>query len=268
LIRPLFRPAVLAGGLIGALAFRCAIPAAVGQTVSGAPQPSYTAELLRCSTFAEQVESDIRIAGAGPTRSETAGRAGRWQLRAEPRVGRLAFEAWYDSLAVWRESSAGRQEPETDGLIGGRWRGTLGPTGEAVLLTTPFMPPDILLVADLSSVLADFFPPLPPRTLAVGEAWSDSTGRWIRRDADRGGARWFRWEIDAMGTMPQGTVGAERLREEGSVSWRDGVGPEFWRRHIVVDTEARRGLSGGAMLRSRVTQEILVIRVTEAGCRE
>ncbi|MEK7380072.1 MAG: hypothetical protein AAB075_03575 [Gemmatimonadota bacterium] len=234
MIRPLFRPAVLVGGLVGALVFQPAIPAAVGQTVSGAPQPSYTAELLRCSTFAEQVESDIRIAGAGPTRSETAGRL----------------------------------EPETDGLIGGRWRGTLGPTGEAVLLTTPFMPPDILLVADLSSVLADFFPPLPPRTLAVGEAWSDSTGRWIRRDADRDGARWFRWEIDAMGTMPEGTVGAERLREEGSVSWRDGVGPEFWRRHIVVDTEARRGLSGGAMFRSRVTQEILVIRVTEAGCGE
>ncbi len=256
------------GGLAGTLFFQPVVPAAAGQAVSDASRPSYTAELLHCSTFAEQVQSDIRIAGAGPTRSEAAGRAGRWQLRAQPRAEGLAFEAWYDSLAVWRESSEGRLEPETDGLVGGRWRGTLGPTGEATLTTTPFMPPELLLVADLSSVLADFFPPLPPRALAVGETWSDSTGRWIRRDPDRDGARRFHWGIDAMGTLPEGTVGAERLREEGNASWRDGVGPESWERRIVVDTEARRGLSGGAMLRSRVTQEILVIRVTDAGCEE
>lgn len=240
---------------------------ALGQAAGAVAAPSYSAALLRCTGFAESVASEIRMAGPSATRTEHSGRAGLLQVRAVPVTGGLDFEAWYDTLAVWRDGPEGRLVPETDGLIGGRWRGSLGPAGAATIQASPFMPPDMLPVADLSTVLADFFPSLPPRPLASGESWSDDDGHQITRRPDHDGVWSFEWKIDRARPLSTGAVGGERIREVGHVIWRDGVGLESWQRQITVDIEARRSLESGSSLRSRVTQSISVTRITESACQ-
>jgi len=51
------------------------------------------------------------------------------QVLAEVRAG-LAVEAWYDTLAVYREGPEGRYTPETGGILGGRYSGVLDPEGD------------------------------------------------------------------------------------------------------------------------------------------
>lgn len=260
------RQAVLLGGLTGLLLVPTAPSDARGQG-GLVVTPKYSAALLRCTVFAESVETEIRMAGPSGTSTEHTGRAGRLQVRALPATGGLDFEAWYDTLAVWRDGPDGRVVPDTDGLVGGRWRGSLGPTGAATLRAAPFMPPEVLPVADLAVVLTDFFPLLAPRTLAVGETWDDADGHQVTRRPDRDGAWIFEWRVDRARPLTTGAVGGERLHEVGQMAWREGTGPESWERQLTVDTEARRSLEAGSSLRSRVSQSITVTRVTESACQ-
>ncbi|NOT09999.1 MAG: hypothetical protein HOP28_17540, partial [Gemmatimonadales bacterium] len=61
--------------------------AAIAALLFAPPQalpPRYTAELLRCAAFLEQVESDIRTESRGPVQRERTGRTGVLVIRLAP----------------------------------------------------------------------------------------------------------------------------------------------------------------------------------------
>ena len=148
------------------------------------PAVGYTANQLSCARFLETVASQIRIEAAGRARHQTSDRRGVWQFRAVPSNGDVALEGWLDSLVLSRTSPETTINPDTDGLLGGRYRGTLSRTGVYTSRVRPFVPDEVAELAEMSRALDDFFPPLPLRALKAGEAWSDSLGLTIRRLPD------------------------------------------------------------------------------------
>ena len=77
--------------------------------------PAYHPLQLDCATYRQEVRTAIRLEGGRQRSQETTGRAGTLILRANARDTLVVLEAWFDSLAVWREGGGERLEPETDG---------------------------------------------------------------------------------------------------------------------------------------------------------
>ena len=232
--------------------------------------PRYDAARLACAVFEERVRTEVRAQEAGVPWQETGERFGRLVFRAQPEDGAIRFEAWYDSLTVRYDARAGRVEPDTDGLIGGRWAGRLAATGSVELVTRPFMPPDLREVSDLSDALVDFLPPLPAAPLAPGASWTDSLGLKVWRLADSAAAPGpvarYRWVIESRGALPVEADSTLRIRQqaedEGHFAWRDDLGVLGWKRRVTIETQLARVGRGGASHRGRVVQEIQVRRIT------
>ena len=232
--------------------------------------PRYAAAPLACAVFEERVRTEVRAQEAGVPWEETGDRFGRVVFRARPEDGAIRFEAWYDSLTVRYDARAGRLEPDTDGLIGGRWEGRLAATGSVELLTRPFMPPDLREVSDLSDALLDFLPPLPAASLAPGSQWTDSLGLTVRRLADstaaEGAVARYEWTIHSRGALPVEVDSTLRIRQEaedeGRLAWRDDLGVLGWTRRVTVETQLARTGRGGSSHRGRVVQQIRVRRIT------
>jgi hypothetical protein len=208
---------------------------------------------------------------------EKGTRRGLLQVRANPDPKGLAFEAWYDSLTVDYTRRDGKVTPDTDGLIGGRWSGTMLPHGQASLLERPFMPPELGEVSDLSDEMLDFFPPLATAVLAPGASWTDSLGLDVERlrDSSASGDRVlrFRWRITSQGGAPPAVVDTsvrlrQEIEDEGTLAWSETRGPLSWRREIVVTTRVGANRRGGTPTEGRVTQLVTVRRITNPdGCR-
>ena len=128
----------------------------------------YTAAQLDCATFREHSEGRLEAVTGARRRRETLRRDGVLHFRAHPAGDAIAIEAWYDSLALTRESPEATLVPDTDGLLGGRFRGTLSAAGRYAVEARPFVPDEVAEVADVGGALDDLLPPLPPRALAVG----------------------------------------------------------------------------------------------------
>ncbi len=95
-----------------------------------APLPlAYTAAQLHCARFAETSHSEIETETARGSVVATSDRDGIWSFRARDTVGGIALESWYDSLSLRRRTGGAEILADTDGLIGGRYRGLLGPSG-------------------------------------------------------------------------------------------------------------------------------------------
>jgi hypothetical protein len=208
------------------------------------------------------------MVSSGVPREESLGRDGVVLFRVRGEEPRLSFEAWYDSLVVWRSMPEGRVEPDTDGLIGGRWRGRLDGRGAAALDQKPFMPPEVLQAADLSDLFADFLPPLPPVPLEVGARWQDSTGLEIERLPDStagpGTVARYRWRAVTAGGPARADSGMrldETVVDDGAVVWKDGVGPVHWARSIEIESSIARGGGIRSPLRTRMVQRITVSRL-------
>jgi hypothetical protein len=116
----------------------------------------YTEARLGCATFRETVETEIRTTMGTSAREERAGRAGLLLIRAIAGDSGLDLLAWFDSLTVWREGPEGRSVPDTEGLLGGRWRGLLESRGRYTGRVVPFIPDEVAGVADLRGILEDF----------------------------------------------------------------------------------------------------------------
>src|SRR5688572_3504226 len=82
--------------------------------------PRYTPSQFSCSAFQEVVSGDVRGEAGRTVRQERLGRSGILVVRRAA-ADADSLEAWFDSLLVWREGPEGRTEPDTDGLLGGRW---------------------------------------------------------------------------------------------------------------------------------------------------
>ncbi|MBM4187921.1 MAG: hypothetical protein FJ206_11505 [Gemmatimonadetes bacterium] len=242
-----------------------------GQAASQEPQWRYLARHLECALFQETIRTKVRGESGGAIVEDRAGREAILAVTARDSSGDLAVEAWFDSLSVWRETSAGRETPDADGVLGGRYRGSLSPGGRYHGAKTPFIPADVADVADLSQTLSEFFPRLPGGRLTVGGTWRDSTGLEIRRpDADRRGGQsrlewtWNRRRSDRAEVTDTLAVTVEQMiRETGDLVWSDRLGPLTWNRRLVIT--AKIPTTGGVRrsITSTIQQEISVVRLVE-----
>ena len=231
----------------------------------------YTAAQLQCTRFQELSRGRVVVETAGRRREETVGRFGRWSLRARDTTGGIALEAWYDSLSVWREGPSGKSSPDTDGLLGGRYRGVLTTTGRYSAVARPFIPDEVAEVAELAGALEDLLPPLPTAPLEVGQRWGDSTGLELRRLPDSGAAGRLlhrlrlRERTEAQAARVRGdtlSVPAHQVTlEEGQLDWNPRVGLVRWVRHIVVESTIPAGGPIPQAVRSSLTQDVTLSRL-------
>jgi hypothetical protein len=237
---------------------------------SHAVEVRYSAPQLNCARFLETTESDIQSETSGRIRKQTAGRRGVWEFRATPAVDGLSLEGWLDSLSLWRKSQETTIRPDTDGLLGGRYRGVLSGSGTYLSQTRPFVPDEVAEVAGMGTALDDFFPPLPLQLLRPGQAWSDSAGVTLRRMADSGmsGVPLYRFELEVRrearsNPMPNDTARLrlrQMSREHGTFVWHPLLGLLRRDRRIVVETSVPAGRAIRQPVRSRVEQRITVLR--------
>jgi hypothetical protein len=194
-------------------------------------------------------------------------------VRAQPGGGdTLRLEAWYDSLEVRRRSREGTLKPDTDGMIGGRYRGRLAPGGAYAPDARPFVPDGVAEVVDLSRVLEELFPTLPAHSLRPGERWSGPRGLEIRRLSDsvagdtllRFRATLTRASDSVKATGDSAAIPAKQTtREEETFAWHPRHGLVRRDRTIVVETSIPGGGTVGHPVRSRVEQRIVIERIDD-----
>ncbi len=237
-----------------------------------APPPAarYTASQLGCAVYAEAVQTGVQQQSGTATVGDKLRRSGTVVVRGQARGDSLLIEAWYDTLAVVRETSSGRETAETDGFVGGRYRGVLSADGRYQSVKTPYVPDGLAAQVELRSALDEFFPRLPPAGLIVGREWTDGQGFLIKRQDDTreriGLVEHYTW-TDARragATLDAGDSLAVRLdqaiKEKGSLAWSGEFGPISWTRHLSIN--ARIPATGGVKrgIHSTVEQDINVIR--------
>jgi hypothetical protein len=230
----------------------------------------YAARQLDCAKFLEMGESKILTEAGGRIRRQTSARRGVWQFRAAPSDQHVAVEAWLDSLTVTRRSAETTISPDTDGLLGGRYRGTLSRSGTYMARDRPFIPDEVAEVAGMANALDDFFPLLPSRALRVGEIWTDSLGLTIRRlpDSISSGVSLHRFELEKRSeaqVVPTLTDTAplklqQKSEERGQFIWHPLEGLVRRERSIVVETTVPPSRSVRQAVRSKVEQRITLAR--------
>jgi hypothetical protein len=223
-----------------------------------------------CYAFLETVRTSIKSRSGTAAIDDKAGRDGLIVVRLGRDTGGLGVQAWYDTLAVWRLTGSGREEPNVEGFLGGRYRGTLTRDGRYAGLAWPFVPPDLAQLADLAPVMDDFLPRLPLIDLPVGREWSDTTGLTIKRQPDTrdrtGSVRHYTWtstrriadRIDATDSV---AIALEQLvKEEGDLRWSPKAGPSSWTRHLAISAHvpAREGVKQS--VQTAIEQDITVTR--------
>ena len=251
----------------------------VALLLSQAPAPRYDGALLQCAVFGESVESRLVSRSGLSTIEARIGRSGVLVVTARDSGEVTRVTAWYDSLAVWRETESGREAPETDGFVGGRYEGILTTEGRYRRLRDPFVPAPLADLADLDGVLDEFLPRLAPASLQSGERWTDSVGFEIHRLADtrvddRTLPR-YGWSADrrakerlAAGEDSLPLELEQRTRETGELTWSPGYGPLAWSRAITVDASVPARLAVKRSLASRLEQRVRVFQLFDhPACR-
>jgi hypothetical protein len=242
------------------------------------PAVGYTANQLNCTRFLETVASNILTEAAGRTRRQTSDRRGVWQFRAAPSNEDVALEGWLDSLVLSRSSPEATITPDTDGLLGGRYRGALSRAGVYSSRVRPFVPDEVAELAEMSGALDDFFPPLPSQALKTGEEWTDSLGLTIRRlpDSALSGVPLLRFGLTSRrdsraAPTPADTLALklrQKTEERGEFVWHPVLGLLRRDRRIVVETTVPPSRSVRQAVRSKVEQRITLLRdlTPPAGC--
>jgi hypothetical protein len=236
----------------------------------------YTARHLNCASFLEIGDSKILTETGGRARHQTSTRRGVWQFRGSPAGGGVALEGWLDSLTITRRSEETAISPDTDGLLGGRYRGILSRTGVYASRVRPFVPEEVAEVAGMSNALDDFFPPVPPRMLQPGEQWSDSLGLTLRRlpDSVSSGVSLLRFGLEnrresRASPTPADTIPLklrQKSEERGEVVWHPVLGLLRRDRRIVVETTIPPSRAVRQAVRSKVEQRISVVRQPPTAC--
>jgi len=245
--------------------------------VAVSPPPTYSAAQLHCARFAETSHSEIETETARGSVKATADRQGVWSFSARDSSAGVVLEGWYDSLSLRRRTAESEVSADTDGLIGGRYRGLLRPAGGYVEIALPFIPDEVAEVADLSGAARDLFPPLPPKPLGRGDPWR-SVGLELSRLPDTVVARrsLLHFRLEARGetreAVPRGDTVPIPVRqttvEQGDIFWSPTTG--LVRRTRDITTEATIP-SGGRIrqpVRSRVVQHVELTRLpSQPACK-
>ncbi|HEY7681250.1 MAG TPA: hypothetical protein VH879_01290 [Gemmatimonadales bacterium] len=258
------------GSLLG-LGLILSLPVGAGQ----APGPSYHPLQVDCARYRQEIRSVIRLQSSRQRSRETSGRTGFMVLRATQRDSLLSLEAWFDSLSVWREGAGERLEPETDGVIGGRFKGLLTGRGAFTAVDRPFVPDEVAEVSDVGDALGELLPPLAPVALIPGAAWKDDFGTVITRIADGrlAGQPVERYRLVRHSTrtesrlLPDSTAvsATRRESEAGTYDWSNELGPLRWEREITADVEVPAGGPVKSPFRTQIEQMVTVERVG-TGC--
>lgn len=244
----------------------------------GPEPPRYHPLLLDCAAYRTRRRSEILVQAGRQRTHESIGRDGVMILRAGGPDSLIQLEAWFDTLSLWREGSGERLEPDTDGLVGGRYRGTLTGLGGFASTDTPFIPDEVAEVADLSGALADLLPQLPPAPLAPGRSWRDDLGTVITRieDGSVGTRPVERYRLLRRSTrqesrlLPDSTeVSASRIEgESGVFSWSGELGVLRWERDLTDEVTVPVGGLVKQAFKTRIEQKVTVERVASGGeCR-
>lgn len=251
------------------LAVLMVLPGAAPRPEAGAPR--YAPLLLDCARYQVHIESDIVIQSGRQRTREQTGRDGVMVLKASSADSLLKLEAWFDTLSIWREGSGERLSPDTDGLIGGRYRGELTPLGGFTPTDTPFIPDEIAEIADLRNALGDLLPQLPATPLRLGAAWKDDFGTVISRttDAMMSGRSVERYRLvrhttrDESRTLPDSTeVSASRVETENGVfSWSPELGVVRWERDLTEEVTVPAGGLVKQPFKTGIEQKVTVLRV-------
>lgn len=234
----------------------------------------YTAANLDCSRWSETSRSEIQTSTSGRIGKATVTRDGILSVRAADTTGGVSVEGWYDSLALRRRTGEDELVPDTDGLIGGRYRGVLGTRGAFASLARPFVPDELAEVAELGGAFEDLFPTLPPRPLAPGASWGDSALR-IRRLGDTvvAGRPLQRFGLTSRRarreTIPHGDTVPVPIRqtisEQGEFTW-DSTGLQRRTRRILVETTIPPSQRIPQVVRSQVEQQVELVRLPAPRC--
>jgi hypothetical protein len=241
------------------------------------PAIAYAAIQLNCARFVEVGESRILTEAGGRTRRQTSNRRGTWQFRAVQADTNLVLEGWLDSLTITRRSEETAISPDTDGLLGGRYKGTLSRTGTYSARLHPFVPDEVAEVAGMATALDDYFPQVAPRSLGIGQSWTDSAGLTIRRlpDSTSSGVSLYRFELRKQGKSQVAASANDtaplRLQQEsdeaGQFVWNPQEGLLRRERSIVVETTVPPSRSVRQAVRSKVEQRLTLVRTSNArGC--
>ena len=242
----------------------------IGSTSLSGQTPRYAASQLQCARFLEQSRSEVKTEMARGGVDATLERDGIWSFRARDSTGGVAIEAWYDSLELRRRSGDQEVTADTDGLIGGRYRGLLAPAGHYSEQARPFVPDEVAELADLSTAARDLLPPLPLRALAPGEAWTDSSLTITRLPDTAVAGRplihlRLRSRTESRETVPRGdTVPIpvrQTVEEEGDIYWSPESGLVRRLRAITIEATVPSGGRVRQPVRSRVEQRVELTRL-------
>ena len=236
--------------------------------------PTYDARQLDCSRFQESSQSRIVTISAGRNREQTSGRSAVWRFRASSGDSGIGVVGWLDSLSLWRQSAEATIRPDTDGLLGGRYRGWLSPTGAYSSRAVPFIPDEVAEIAGMTKALEDFFPPLPPRALRPGEVYR-SSGLSLRRLADSAlsGVLLQRFELELNRQTAQTDTVSDTLpvelkessRERGTFVWHPTLGLIRRERRIEIDATVPASRTVRQPIRTRVEQTVTLARDLSPG---
>ncbi len=250
----------------------------VAARAPGPPErlPRYAPPQLECARFRELSRSTLETYVGGRARTETFGLDGQLRFRAMAgRADSVRLEAWFDTLSIWRRAPEGVLEPETDAVVGGRYRGVLSADGRYRAEARPFVPDEVAEVADVSRALDDLLPRLPARALAIGATWADGAGLEIRRLGDSSrvdSVSRFRLTLqrETREAALQGDSIPLRLRqstrEDGTFAWHASGGLLRRERHIIVETYVPTEPRVRRPVRSRVEQNVTLERLAGGSC--
>lgn len=240
--------------------------------------PAYHPLQLDCARYRQAIHTTIELESRGERTREVTDRDGVLALRATARDSLIVLEAWFDTLFLAREGAGERLVPETDALIGGRYRGLLSAQGGFTATDQPFVPDDVAQVADVGDALQELLPPLPSGALAPGAGSRDAFGTVLLRlpDGTREGRRVARYRLtrtlerEEQRLLPDSsTVRALRHEHEvGTFEWSPEVGVVRWERTITIDVEVPVGGPVKRPFRTRITQLVTIERAGAlASCR-
>jgi hypothetical protein len=238
------------------------------------PALRYAPEQLECAHFRETSRGRVETYTAGRARQETIGLDGNWRFRAKAgQADSVQVEAWFDTLTVWRRTAEANLEPETDPLIGGRYRGIISRDGHYRAAARPFVPDDLAEVADLSRALDDLLPRLPGQALPVGGTWTDGAGLEIRRLADSSGVdSVLLFRLTLRRETREGALRGDSIplrlrqttREDGTFAWHARNGLLRRQRHITIETDVPPEPRVQRPVRARIEQDVVLERLAGA----
>lgn len=236
-----------------------------------AQTPRYSAAWLDRARFHQVIRSEIRTQSGGKTTVEQAGRDALLEFTATPGDTGISLVGWFDSLSIWRVAGGERYAPDTDGLVGGRYRGSLTSLGRYTSEDTPFIPDPLAELAELGGVVADLFPPLAGEELPQGGSAHLAGGWTISRRADSvtSAGPLQRYRLDGERQRKQTGVINDTTRveaateesEKGTVLWSADRGLIGWDRRIQVEVNLPAQGVVRRAVRTAVEQHVMVERV-------